>query len=89
LRPPFSQEFNREQFAEHRIDVLVTKASGVEGGVVEKVLAACELGIAVVMIRRPKLDVTQLDLTQAADSFDAVVAACLDGLRGNARPTGG
>src|SRR5205807_9628460 len=30
LRPPFSQEFNRSILREYRIDVLVTKASGVE-----------------------------------------------------------
>ncbi len=42
-------------FREYRIDVMVTKASGPEGGVVEKVTAARELGIAVVMIRRPEM----------------------------------
>ncbi len=55
LRPPFSQEFNRALLREYRADVLVTKASGREGGVVEKVMAACELGIEVVMIRRPEM----------------------------------
>ncbi len=53
LRPPFSQEFNRAVLREYRAEVLVTKASGREGGVVEKVLAARELGLDVVMIRRP------------------------------------
>ena len=54
LRPPFSQEFNRAVLCEYRVEVLVTKASGREGGVVEKVLAAHELGLEVVMIRRPR-----------------------------------
>jgi precorrin-6A/cobalt-precorrin-6A reductase len=54
LRPPFSQEFNRAVLREYRADVLLTKASGREGGVVEKVLAARELGREVVMIRRPE-----------------------------------
>jgi precorrin-6A/cobalt-precorrin-6A reductase len=84
LRPPFTQEFNRQLFAEQRIDVLVTKASGVEGGVAEKVLAAGELGIAVVMIRRPRLEPMQ-----SVGTIDAVVAACLGLLRAGARPTGG
>jgi len=53
LRPPFSQEFNRALLREYRAEVLLTKASGREGGVVEKVLAAHELEIEVVMIRRP------------------------------------
>jgi precorrin-6A/cobalt-precorrin-6A reductase len=55
LRPPFSQAFNRALLEEYRIEALVTKDSGVEGGVAEKVLAAAELGLAVLMIRRPVL----------------------------------
>ena len=54
LRPPFSREFNRAILREYRAEVLVTKASGLEGGVEEKVLAAGDLGIEVVMIRRPE-----------------------------------
>jgi precorrin-6A/cobalt-precorrin-6A reductase len=54
LRPPFSQEFNKAILREYRIEALLTKASGLEGGVKEKVLAACELGVAVVMVRRPE-----------------------------------
>lgn len=55
LRPPFSIEQNRELFQHCRADVLVTKASGREGGVVEKVTAAGELGMKVLMVRRPEL----------------------------------
>jgi precorrin-6A/cobalt-precorrin-6A reductase len=54
LRPPFSIEQNRELFRRYNIDVLVTKASGREGGVVEKVTAARELAMNVLMIRRPE-----------------------------------
>ncbi|HTU91653.1 MAG TPA: precorrin-6A reductase [Gemmataceae bacterium] len=53
-RPPFSVEQNRELFRRCRVDVLVTKASGREGGVVEKVTAARELAMKVLMIRRPE-----------------------------------
>jgi precorrin-6A/cobalt-precorrin-6A reductase len=53
LRPPFSIELNRALFREYDVQVLVSKASGVEGGVVEKVTAARERGMAVLMIRRP------------------------------------
>ena len=56
LRPPFSHDFNRSILREYRIDVLVTKASGVEGGVVEKVLAAHDLAITTLMICRPAED---------------------------------
>jgi precorrin-6x reductase len=54
LRPPFSIEQNRELFRRGQVDVLVTKASGREGGVVEKVTAARELGMNILMIRRPE-----------------------------------
>jgi precorrin-6A/cobalt-precorrin-6A reductase len=55
LRPPFSLEFNKAILCEYQIDVLVTKASGAEGGVVEKVTACNELDKPVIMIRRPTL----------------------------------
>jgi precorrin-6A/cobalt-precorrin-6A reductase len=55
LRPPFSHALNLGLFQEHNTDVLVTKASGALGGVVEKVTAAFELGMKVLMIRRPVL----------------------------------
>jgi precorrin-6A/cobalt-precorrin-6A reductase len=71
LRPPFSRDLNRALFAEYRIEVLVTKASGQEGGVQEKVLAAGDLGMQVLMIRRPE----EADLS-AAGSVEAAVAAC-------------
>jgi len=54
LRPPFSRAFNRSLLEEYRADVLVTKASGADGGVVEKVMAAQELGLTTLMIRRPE-----------------------------------
>jgi precorrin-6A/cobalt-precorrin-6A reductase len=71
LRPPFSQEFNRAVLREYRAEVLLTKASGREGGVVEKVLAACELGLKVVMIRRPALP----DIPSVG-TFDGAVRVC-------------
>jgi precorrin-6A/cobalt-precorrin-6A reductase len=71
LRPPFSREFNRAILREYRIDVLVTKASGREGGVEEKVLAANDLGLEVVVIRRPE----QTD-AKAVHTLAAAVDAC-------------
>ena len=53
LRPPFSQAFNRSILAEYQAEVLVSKASGAAGGVVEKVMAAHELGLTTLMIQRP------------------------------------
>jgi precorrin-6A/cobalt-precorrin-6A reductase len=77
LRPPFSREFNRALLREYKIEVLVTKASGREGGVEEKVLAAGDLGLQVVMIRRPEPG----DLI-GVQSLDEVVRACCELARG-------
>jgi len=67
LRPPFSREFNRAILQEYRTTVLVTKASGREGGVEEKVLAASDLGVPVVMICRPEaIDATNVNCVEAA-----------------------
>lgn len=75
LRPPFSRAFNRSLLAEYRADVLVTKASGADGGVVEKVMAAQELGLTTLMIRRPE---THGD--QAVSTIAAAVQACCQAL---------
>jgi precorrin-6A/cobalt-precorrin-6A reductase len=56
---------------EYAIEVLVTKASGAAGGVVEKVLAAHEMGLTTVMIRRP----VQPGLA-VVSSIEAAVQAC-------------
>jgi precorrin-4 C11-methyltransferase/precorrin-6x reductase len=72
LRPPFSREFNRAILQEHGVDLLVTKASGAEGGVPEKVLAAQDLGVRVLMIRRP--DSAGI---VAFDNIDTVVRECV------------
>jgi precorrin-6A/cobalt-precorrin-6A reductase len=71
LRPPFSRDFNAAILREYRFEVLVTKASGREGGVEEKVQAANDLGVKVLMIRRPE----NVDV-HAVDSVEAVVEAC-------------
>ena len=71
-RPPFSQAVNQALFKDLGVQVLVTKASGSAGGVAEKVLAARELGMKVLMIRRP----TVAGLFAVA-TFDQAVQACL------------
>jgi precorrin-6A/cobalt-precorrin-6A reductase len=52
-RPPFTREGERAPMLRHRIDTLVTKNSG--GPTAAKLEAARDLGLPVVMIRRPPL----------------------------------
>ena len=57
--------------------MLVTKASGAAGGELEKVQAAEDLGLQIVMIRRP-----ELELAGAVHGIDEAVAMCLEKLGG-------
>jgi precorrin-6A/cobalt-precorrin-6A reductase len=52
----FSKNFNKELMNEFNISTIITKESGVEGGVPEKILAADELGIAIILVNRPKVE---------------------------------
>ncbi len=56
LQGPFSKELNKELYKKYQAGVVVTKDSGKTGGAEEKIEAALELGLRVVMINRPVLD---------------------------------
>ncbi|MDR2485071.1 MAG: precorrin-6A reductase [Treponema sp.] len=53
MQGPFSEAMNRALLREIRAGWLVTKDSGTEGGLIEKLSAAAQEGAGVVMIRRP------------------------------------
>ncbi|RJQ29440.1 MAG: precorrin-6A reductase [Peptococcaceae bacterium] len=54
MQGPFSVALNRALLMEYRASVLVTKESGTVGGADTKVAAALDLGIPVVIIKRPE-----------------------------------
>jgi len=53
LQGPFSYELNLALFREYKAEVLVTKDSGHTGGFLEKIQAAIDLGLEVILLRRP------------------------------------
>ncbi|MFN2364820.1 MAG: precorrin-6A/cobalt-precorrin-6A reductase, partial [Halarsenatibacteraceae bacterium] len=53
---PFSAEFNLASFKEYKADIIVTKAAGKTGGLEEKLKAASQLGMPVIIIERPEID---------------------------------
>ena len=65
---PFSKAFNAAMFAHFRAEVIVTKNSGSVGGLDEKIAAAAELALPVVLIDRPKIFYDNL-----THSFDGVL----------------
>lgn len=56
LQGPFSLQFNKAIYNQYKIDIVVTKDSGKAGGVPEKILAAGEAGIDIVIIKREEID---------------------------------
>jgi len=53
MQGPFSQELNVALLRHYKADVLVTKDGGAPGGMEEKLNAALETGIPVVIVERP------------------------------------
>ncbi|HOV80612.1 MAG TPA: precorrin-6A reductase [Bacillota bacterium] len=54
VQGPFSTGLNKEILRHYRASVLVTKDGGTAGGFAEKIAAAVELGIPVVVVERPE-----------------------------------
>ena len=53
LQGPFSKEFNEAIYKNYNIEYVVTKESGATGGELEKIEAAENLGVKVVVLKRP------------------------------------
>ena len=66
---PFSAEFNAAFYRQCRADVVVTKASGAEGGYQEKVQPCLAAGIPCIVITRPPSAVTGEELLESQQAF--------------------
>lgn len=53
-QPPFSYEENKEQFLKHKTGVLITKDGGQAAGIKEKIRAALELDMHIIVIKPPQ-----------------------------------
>jgi len=56
IQGPFTKEFDKALYRQYGVTVMVTKESGRVGSVDEKVEAAKELGIDIILIGRPVID---------------------------------
>ncbi|MDF7681833.1 cobalt-precorrin-6A reductase [Enterobacteriaceae bacterium ESL0689] len=66
---PFSAEFNTAFYRQCRADLMITKASGAEGGYQEKVQPCLEAGIPCIVINRPAPLVTGDELLESQADF--------------------
>lgn len=66
---PFSAEFNAAFYRQCRADVVITKASGAEGGFLEKVQPCLDAGIPCVVITRPAPLVRGDELLESQAAF--------------------
>jgi precorrin-6A/cobalt-precorrin-6A reductase len=66
---PFSAEFNAAFYRQCRADVMITKASGAEGGYQEKVQPCLDAGIPCIVITRPQPAVSGEELLESLDAF--------------------
>ena len=56
MQGTYTKEFNKALMKEYNIKAMLTKESGESGGAEEKINAAIELQIPVILIKRPKID---------------------------------
>ncbi|MGD8189571.1 precorrin-6A reductase [Brevibacillus ginsengisoli] len=56
IQGPFSKELNKALYAQYEVTVMVTKETGKAGAFDEKVEAALEMGIEVIVIDRPTIE---------------------------------
>lgn len=55
MKGPFSKNMNKEMIKHYKIDLMLTKESGVEGGFLEKIDACEEMGIDVIVLKRQRM----------------------------------
>ncbi|MDY5612670.1 precorrin-6A reductase [Dysosmobacter sp.] len=72
MQGPFSRELNEALIRQFHIAYLVTKDGGKAGGFQEKVQAAKNTGIELVLIRRPE---------ETGETFEEIAAACEELMR--------
>ncbi|MBZ5750001.1 precorrin-6A reductase [Metabacillus rhizolycopersici] len=56
IQGPFTKEFNLALYNQYGVTTMITKESGKQGSVDEKLEAAIELGVETIMIKRPKIN---------------------------------
>ncbi|WP_151735330.1 precorrin-6A reductase [Paenibacillus tengchongensis] len=74
LQGPFSRELNEAMFRQYGTEVMITKESGAEGSLDEKLYAALDMGLQVILISRPR---TAYEAVRTFDNFGELTEALL------------
>ncbi|AKL93583.1 cobalt-precorrin-6A reductase CbiJ [Clostridium aceticum] len=61
MKGPFNKELNKQMFKAYEAAVVVTKDSGKAGGTEEKIAAAKELNIPVILVKKPSIAYGEVD----------------------------
>lgn len=72
VQGPFSEELNKAVIRDYGTDVMITKDSGAAGGFPEKIRAAAECRIPVIVIMRPE---------EEGLGFDEILAVCREKMK--------
>lgn len=74
IQGPFTKEFNKALFEQFKVTLMITKESGQAGSVDEKIAAAIELGIQIILIKRPKIEygITFSEMTGLIDHLKGI-----------------
>ncbi|MBE6029516.1 MAG: precorrin-6A reductase [Clostridiales bacterium] len=72
VQGPFSEELNKAVIRDYKTEVMITKDSGAAGGFPEKIRAAHECRIPIIVIARPEED---------GLSFDEILAVCREKMK--------
>jgi len=81
LQGPFSRELNAALYRQYGTTVMITKESGAEGSVGEKLDTALEMGLHVILIARP-----ELHLPHVCQSASDILAELQKVLKGGREP---
>ena len=74
MQGTFSKEFNKSLINEYNVSIVLTKESGESGGAEEKINAALELNIPVILVTRPVVkDLDKYPVVRSIDELDKII----------------
>ncbi len=74
MQGTFSKEFNMSLMKEYNVSAIITKESGESGGAEEKINAALELKLPVILVTRPKIEkLENYPVVRSIEELDKII----------------